>query len=432
MMRLAIALLLLLPAVRVLAQFKNKKIAQAQGTDKISASVTISPKDPQNIVIGLKGRVLYSTDEGRSWSETKLSSAFGMEGTPALISDAKGGHYFVHLSDPDGGGKEKEGWHDRIISHNSSDKGVSWSEGTFFGENPPKDQFMVGLGVHPRKQYIYATWTQADQFGLNDANCQSNILFSMSTSEGKKWSKPYQVSQNAGGCTEEKSIGTSMPVIDEEGRVCIAWANQNTIYFDRSFDGGTTWLTNDLVISTHESAWSYEVPGAGTNRISPILLMDNSKNRLHGSVFLLWADQTSGEEDTDVWFIRTNSRGDMWTQTSKVTKREPGKHQFMPAAAIDQATGYLYVMYYDRGSYSDMQTDVYLAYSIDGGSSFKEVKISDTPFTPAATGLAGVRTSIAAYGGIIVPVWTRDDGGQQSIWTAVINQKDLLKEPSKK
>lgn len=429
MKHLTIILLLCIPVLPLSAQFKNKKLAQASGENKISPSVTINPRNAENIVVGLNSRVLYSTDQGRSWSETKLSSPFGIEGKAVVISDIKGDHYFTHLSGAEG--KEKESWLDRIVCHESSDKGASWSEGVFFGENPPKDQFLIGMGIHPRKQFVYTTWTQADQFGLNDANCQSNILFSMSTSDGKKWSKPYQVSQNPGGCTEETKLGPSTPVIDEEGRVCIAWANQGTLYFDRSFDGGTTWLTNDLVISTHDS-WSFQVPGVGQSNLSPILLIDYSKNRSHGSIFLLWTDQTSGEDDTDIWFIRSNSRGDMWTQPVKVTKREPGKHQFMPAATIDQVTGYLYIMYYDRGSYTDMQTDVYLAYSVDGGGSFKEVKISDTPFTPGPAGLAGVQNSIAAHDGIIVPVWTREEGGQQSVWTTIINQKDLLKEPAKK
>src|SRR4030095_10204130 len=96
---------------------------------------------------------------------------------------------------------------------------------------------------------------------------------------------------------------------------------------------------------------------------------------------------------------------------------------------VDQSTGFIYVIYFDRDNYEDNQTDVYLAYSTDSGSSFKNVKISERPFNPSDSTLTAGYNSISAHKGVIVPIWTRLDGGQGSIWTSIIKQTDLIQAP---
>ena len=84
-------------------------------------------------------------------------------------------------------------------------------------------------------------------------------------------------------------------------------------------------------------------------------------------------------------------------------------------------------MFYDRRSHTDNQTDVYLAWSMDGGNKFTEVKISETPFTPEATKFFGDYTNISAHKNIIAPIWTRMDDGKTKVLTAMIKQEDLVK-----
>ena len=96
-------------------------------------------------------------------------------------------------------------------------------------------------------------------------------------------------------------------------------------------------------------------------------------------------------------------------------------------ATVDQETGYIYIVYYDRRDYDDNQTDVYLAYSTNGGSSFKNVKISEKPFVPQADRFFGDYNNISAHEGIIAPIWTRMDEGKTSVWTAIIKHEDLPK-----
>jgi hypothetical protein len=128
--------------------------------------------------------------------------------------------------------------------------------------------------------------------------------------------------------------------------------------------------------------------------------------------------------------MRSTNYGDNWTTPLKVNNDGKGKHQYLPWMTVDPSTGYIYVVYYDRRAYDDMQTDVYVAYSLDAGQSFTNVKISDSPFVPSETSFFGDYTNIAASKGIIAPIWARMDNGNTSVWTAVIKHQDLVKAKS--
>jgi hypothetical protein len=89
--------------------------------------------------------------------------------------------------------------------------------------------------------------------------------------------------------------------------------------------------------------------------------------------------------------------------------------------AVDPTSGAIYIVFYDRRNYTDFKTDVYLAYSFDGGETFRNVKISERPFMPSTSIFLGDYNNISAYDGVVRPIWTRLDGNKTSIMTAIIN-----------
>jgi len=89
--------------------------------------------------------------------------------------------------------------------------------------------------------------------------------------------------------------------------------------------------------------------------------------------------------------------------------------------SVDPVTGDIYIVFYDRRNHQDFSTDVYLAYSFDGGDTFSNVKISDQPFVPSTQIFLGDYNNISAYDGVVRPIWTRLDGNKTSILTALIN-----------
>ena len=417
------------------AQFGNiKLIEQANhGYPPVEPSIAINKKNTKNIVAGVVlDWVIVTDDGGETWRKSQLKSSFGVYGDPALISNFKGHFYYFHLADPSGKGQSDDAWLDRIVCQNSIDDGATWNEGVSIGNNPPADQDKAWPAVHPKRSAIYVTWTQFDKYGSKDSTCHSNIMFSKSIF-GNHFSKAVSINEYPGDCLDkDDTTEGAVPVVGNDGKIYVAWANHGNIYFDRSYNDGSTWLANDLVIAKQEAGWDLEIPGIERSNGLPVLAIDNSPSRFQGTLYLLYADQKNGKNDTDIWLIRSRNRGDYWSKPLRVNKDEAGKHQFLPWMSVDQTNGNVYIVYYDRRNYEDLNTDVYLAYSVDGGNSFEEIKISESPFVPDATKFFGDYTNIDAHGGIITPIWTRMDNGRTSVWTSVIKEIDLPKTPSKK
>jgi hypothetical protein len=411
--------------------FKNIRLAEQSDDGRfppVEPSIAINKSNPQNIVAGMMmDRVVVSADGGATWTESQLNSPFGVYGNPAMISNAKGNLFYFHLADPTGKGKDDEAWLDRIVCQESIDDGKTWLEGVSIGNNPPADQIKAWPAVQPKKNFMCVTWTQFDKYQSKDANCQTNILFSKSNS-GNRWSTPVQINESPGDCANDDFTAMgAIPTIGSDGKIYVAWANRGNIYFDRSYDDGNTWLRNDLLVTRQEGGWALEIPGLEKSNGLPVLAIDNSTSRYHGILYLVWADQRNGKDDTDIWLIRSTNRGDYWTKPVRINADDTRTHQFLPWIAVDPTNGHVYIVYYDRRNHEDNQTDVYLSYSFDGGASFKEVKISETPFVPEAGKFLGDYTNIDAYGGIITPIWSRIDSGKTSVWTAVIKDDELAK-----
>jgi hypothetical protein len=391
-------------------------------------TIAINPRHPNNIVAGsVLDNVYYTKDGGKTWNKKKLSSPLGVYGDPAVIADGKGIFYYFHLSDPTGGkgGYDTEKL-DRIVVQSSEDGGETWSQGESIGLNHPKDQDKQWAATDS-KGNLYVSWTQFDKYGNEDPACQSNILFSMSKN-GKKWSEPVVISQMAGNCVDDDNTAEgAVPAVTFDGKVFVAWSNQGKIFLDRSFNGGSLWLNNDIVVSEQVGGWDLQIPGHDRCNGMPILMTDKSKSPYKGSLYLVWADQRKGENDTDIWLTRSHNFGDNWSTPMRINNDGAGKHQYLPWLTVDQETGYLYIVYYDRRNYDDNQTDVYLAYSVDGGASFKNTLISEKPFTPQDDRFFGDYNNISAHKGTIAPIWTRMDDGKTSIWTAIIRHEELGK-----
>jgi hypothetical protein len=414
-----------LPAV---AQFKNITLDERTADHPYicEPSIAVNPRDPQNIVAASVLDNIYVTkNAGADWTKVQVKSTWGVYGDPALIADSRGRFYFFHLSDPTSGkGDYSSEKLDRMVVQQSTDGGLTWSMGESIGFNHPKDQDKEWPCVDT-KGNLYLTWTQFDTYGNPDPNCHSNILFSKSRS-GEKWSAPASISQTPGDCIDDDNTAEgAVPAVTLGGKIFVAWANQGKIFFDRSYDGGTTWLGNDLAIAQQPGGWDLKIPGHDRCNGMPVLMADNSKTNLNGSLYLVWADQKNGEHDTDIWFIRSTNGGDNWTQPLRVNDDSTTTHQYLPWMAVDQATGYLYVVYYDRRNSEGNATDVYLAFSKDGGNSFSNVKISESAFIPTEAEFFGDYNNISAHNGTVASIWTRMDDGVTKVMTTIIQANQL-------
>ncbi|HEY3403418.1 MAG TPA: sialidase family protein [Ohtaekwangia sp.] len=431
MIRLVWLALLMVFTFPAFSQFKNIRVNTGATGNTHDPGIAINPKNPKNIVVVSSPDQVFSTlDAGATWQTAKLSSPWGIYGGVTLVADNKGDFYVLYLSDESGEGLKNEKSLDYVVCQISRDGGITWDAATTVAYAPGKDQLGIGA-VIDGKDNLHVAWTQLDKYNSTDENCTSVIMYSRS-SNGKKWEVPFQLSQAPGHCKDDNIVMGAQPAGSNDGKLFfVVWANQNKVFLDRSFNSGSMWLRNDIGIFDDPGSWKFNVPGHDQSNGLPRFVMDRSKSNMQGALYMVWADQRKGADDTDVWLIRSTNMGDNWGNTIRVNDDEPGKHQYLPAMTLDQATGYLYVVYYDRRSYDDNQTDVYLAYSIDAGLTFKNVKISEAPFTPDASVPFGDHITVTAYKGVITPVWIRTDDGKTSVMTTVINYTDLAP-PAKK
>jgi hypothetical protein len=195
--------------------------------------------------------------------------------------------------------------------------------------------------------------------------------------------------------------------------------------FDRSEDEGETWLGKDIFVTDIPGGWDYDIPGISRCNGLPVTVCDLSKSIYRGNIYINWTDQRNGYNDTDVWLVKSTDGGDTWTAPLRVNDDLPGRHQFLTWMAIDQKTGYLYFVFYDRRNYQDDNTDVYMAISKDGGETFENFRISESPFIPKTSTFFGDYTNITAFDNVVRPIWTRLDGYKLSVWTADINTNSI-------
>ena len=153
----------------------------------------------------------------------------------------------------------------------------------------------------------------------------------------------------------------------------------------------------------------------------PVTCCDLSQGPYRGNIYINWSDQRNGLTDTDIWFTKSTDGGISWSSRKRVNDDPAGKQQFFTWMTVDQKTGYIYFVFYDRRAYSNNATDVYMAVSRDGGETFQNFKVSESPFTPNPGVFFGDYTNITAYNNVVRPIWARLETGQLSVWTAIVD-----------
>lgn len=408
----------------VYGQYPNILIDNSNSPNE--PSVIMDPKNPNNIVAGANiDRYYISTDGGYTWIANSIASSYGVWGDPCIAVDTNDVFYYFHLSNPSNGS-----WIDRIVCQKLNKPWGNWSDGTYAGLNGSKVQDKEWVYVNRKNNNIYMTWTQFDKYQSLNPNDSSIILFSKSIDNGQSWTQPIRISQYAGDCMDgDLTAEGAMPCPGINDEIYAAWANSGIIYFNRSLDYGKTWLKQDIKVCQQVGSWAIDVPGIYRANGMPVTCSDLSNGPYRGTIYINFGDIRNGVNDNDIWLIKSTDGGDTWTQPKRVNDDPPGNQQFFSWMTVDQTTGYIYIVFYDRRNYNDNRTDVYLAYSTDGGDNFTNIKISDNPFNPNPGIFFGDYTNITAYNGKVIPIWTRLDDTQLSIVCSVINNITSMSKP---
>jgi hypothetical protein len=387
-------------------------------------SIAISPIDPNLVIAGsVLDNIHVSKDGGLTWESTKLKSSYGVFGDPVTMFDNKGRFYYAHLSNPKGKAYSSPEFLDRIVVQ-TSDDGINFTDGSAPKGDRTKDQDKHWLAVSPIDNTILMSWTEFDEYGSKKDIHKSRIVFSLSKDQGATWSDALAISELEGDCIDDdQTTEGAVPAIGPDGTYYVVWAYNEKIYLDKSTDQGKTWLKNDILIADQPGGWAFDIPGVSRCNGMPIIKVDNSNGPHKGTIYVNWADQRNGKSDTDIWLISSKDKGQTWTSPQRVNNDPAGRQQFLTWMDVDPKTGYIYWVFYDRRNHENTLTDVFMAYSTDGGKTIFNKKISDSPFKPDPDVFFGDYNNISARDGKVRPIWTRYHDGRFSVNTAIIDIK---------
>jgi len=408
-------------------QYQNIRVDDPQNTNHNEVTIAINPVNPNILAGGANINNFYSsTDGGLTWSESDMSSTLGVWGDPVVIFDSLGNLYYAHLSNPGAGW-----WIDRIVVQKSTDNGQTWNDGAGIGQNiepqvQDKEWLAVDLTQSPYRGNIYVTWTEFDVYGSSNPSDSSRIRFSKSTDEGETWSNPVVISDVSGNCIDDDNTTEgAVPCVGPNGEIYVSWAGPVGLVFDKSTDGGVTWGT-DVFVSDIPGGWAYIIPGIYRANGMPITMCDISDSPHNGDIYICWSDQRNGITDTDIFLAKSTDSGATWSPAQRVNDDKTTRHQFFVWSTIDQSTGHLWFVFYDRRNTTGSATDVYVVKSTDGGNTFENFKVSESSFTPTASIFFGDYTNIAAWEGKIYPIWTRLHDGIRSTWIALVSDSSTI------
>lgn len=404
--------------------FKNVQIPPVNSKyafNECEPSIAINPRNTNEIAAGsvLKG-YHYSVDGGLTWTSKKMSSTYGVYGDPVLQFDQLGRLYYFHLSD------YSKGTHlDRIVCQTSNTISGKFTSGTFPAPNGTKVQDKHWVVIDPKTNVLYMTWTQFDAYDSADPKDTSIIVFSKSLDRGKSWTTPKRISKFGGDCLDgDNTVEGAVPALGPNGEIYVTWTGPRGLMFQKSLDGGKTWLSEEKHLSNQVGGWDLQIPGFFRANGLPFLMSDMSNGPNRGNLYLNWCDQRNGDDNTDVWLLKSTDGGQSWSEPIKVNQDQTKTHQFLTTMGIDQTNGNLHFVYYDRRKYKGNSTDVVWATSTDGGTSFKEETISEKPFTPDKKVFFGDYLGVSAINGRVRPIWPRMDEGKITLWTAIIDQQN--------
>jgi hypothetical protein len=308
---------------------------------------------------------------------------------------------------------------------------MTWENpGTAMGQNLPKKQdkewACADMTGGERNNYIYVTWTQFDAYDSRNPEDHSNIMFSVSSDAGDSWSKALRINEVSGDCIDSSNTTEgAVPCVGPNGEIYVSWSAHDKIYFDRSFDGGITWLDADIIAASQPGGWAFDIPDIFRCNGMPITACDISSSPYRGTLYINFSDIRSGKDNTDIFLIKSTDGGNTWSDALRVNDDPPEskKQQFMSWMHVDPVSGAVNIIFYDRRNFDDSRTEVVLARSTDGGSTFVNTVISESPFKPVKGVFFGDYIGINSYNDFVACIWQRLEGYDISVQYCGIDLK---------
>ena len=398
----------------------DAKVNQDASTqNQNETSIAVNPADPlnavgawndyfiitpgQNTVIGYG----WTRDGGQTWQSGRVNfsnlPATQSTGDPAVAVDSLGNFYLGVLA--------YSGTASGILVSKSTDGGATFANPVRLDNGGDKEYLIVDQ----RDDTIYVVWENTGALG------NQGIYFSKSTDHGATFTPRKQISTNNGGTNNGAT-----PSIGPNGEIYVVWSNfGNSIWFQKSTDGGTTWLPADKQVRSDVNIPPSPLNGGFRNPPIDASACDTSNGPYGGRIYAVWADDRYG--DPDILMTYSDDQGATWTPPLRVNDDAIGNgaDQFFPWVHVD-ANGNVHVTFLDRREDpNNYLFGAYLATSTDGGVSFgPNIRVSDGIYGPTNYGFLGDYTGASSGGGKLHPIWPDGRNGNPDVFSVAVDTAD--------
>ena len=367
--------------------------------------------------------VYVTTDGGVTWfgSDTLNNGGFN-SGDPGPVIDKDGRFLMSYITTAFSMGASY-----------STNNGINWAPTvTFPGATTSADKNLSGTDDAPSSAFYGRSYTVYTEFGGTYVN---RIVLSYTSNGGVSWSTVAPVSPPTS--TGHHHQGCDVRC-GPNGEVYVVWANcttngqnstEDSLGVAKSTNGGVNWVfTKNNANNMNGIRTSGLINGIRANGF-PRIDVDRSGGPRNGWVYVVTAEKTiaPATDVSDVILHKSTDGGVTWA-ASRVNQDAAGngKYQYMPAVRVDEYGG-VNVVYYDtRNIPTNDSAQIYVSRSIDGGSTWSDILVSDHKFKPKpisglAGGYQGDYIGITSGNGKVWPYWCEDITGAYQAWTASID-----------
>jgi hypothetical protein len=367
--------------------------------------------------------VYVSIDGGLTWSgfdtcKGQLIQNHG--GSPQILVDRNGRLILTHIGNTS--------LYVGIYSHYSNDLGFIWTPAYTISAQQPEDKGSSSIDnsmLSPFYSKIYTTW-------VNQTIPTWPVSFSYSTNSGESWAAPTLINSNS----VERSSGGFVRT-GKDGKVYLCWAalsavtpfNEDSVGFALSSDGGNSWTSNKIIFNVNGIFGN--LPSKNGIRVNglPQLAVDNSNGPRSGWIYIVTTEKNNypAGGDPDIILHYSTNGGSSWSPGIRVNQ-DPlnnGKIQYFPALDID-STGAVNILFYDDRNTTSDSAEVWVARSIDAGTTWNEQVVSDHRFKPkpivgGASNYQGDHIALASSGNKLYALWMDDFSGTYQIWMKILD-----------
>ena len=414
------------PNVRVLPRSNSYQSEVDIKRHPLNTNIMFASSNAFNNVGGplfISEGVYVTTNGGLNWfgSDTLTGLPLGNHGgDPGITIDKDGNFLMTHLGFTTSG----------MYGNYSTNNGLTWSN-TFTIATGSQDKNLATTDDAPTSPYYGRSYVVWSLFNL----ASPPIGVSWTTNGGVSWSTPpLQINTSAAGHYSQGCDARVGP----NGEVYVIWAapisgspfTEDFSGFAKSTNGGSNWTVTDNAFDMNGIRGTFASKAGIRVNSFPRIDVDRSGGPRNGWIYVT----TSGRNiapagtDPDILLYRSSNGGVNWSTGVRVNQ-DPlnnGKFQWFPAIRVDETGGVNIVYYDDRNTASD-SGEVYISRSIDGGTTWTDILVSDHRFKPKpitvggiAGGYQGDYIGITSGNSKLWPLWADDVTGVYQTWTSEV------------